>query len=777
MKREWLIVAIFGIFVLCLQVSSAFTIEINITSGPQNFSFQADNAVGLNVTWGDGNITSDFSGTGLINNSYSVNGTYNVTINGSASRISFYEGTKDLLIDILSNLSDVTGINSTQDMFNSAFYITSFTAENWFDDVSGNVTNMNDMFSNADAFNQNLTGWNTSAVTTMNQMFYGAISFNGNVSTWDTSSVTDMNSMFRSAAAFNQDIDSWDVSSVITMGAMFLDATVFNQNLSNWDVSSVQNMADMFGSATAFNGNVSTWNVSSVTTMLRMFQDADAFNQNLTGWNTGSVLNMNGVFKNTDLFNGNLSNWDTSSVTDMGEMFRGAVNFNQDIGSWDVSGVSNIGAMFRTATSFNQNLSNWDTSSVTVLGDVFQSASSFNGNISNWNLTGATSMSAMFSGASVFNQNISGWDVSNIADMDNMFSFATSFNQDIGNWNVSSVTSMVNMFNGLTLSTTNYDSLLVGWNSLSSLQNDTNFSAGNSQYSPGSSATARANIISTYNWSIYDGGINDSVAPNITINSPTNTTYTSSATITFNVTASDDVEVNACVYSLDEATNQSMTNLTTTTWNATNTSMTNAVHNVTFYCNDTSNNINSSTVFFTVNYEAPPNSPGGGGGSSVKIYWTKTIVISEEEFREGYTKAIIVKTRIMTRIKGEDHYIGIRNISTMRVIIEIASNPQNVTFEIGEEKKFDLDSDSYYDLYVKLNSIGDNDANITVKEINEPIPSEAVPEADIGDENPASQGETESISTTKTKKWGIILVVVIILGLIFFKTRKHKRKR
>ena len=43
-----------------------------------------------------------------------------------------------------------------------------------------------------------------------------------------TSSVTDMRSMFSNADAFNQDIDSWDVSSVTTMHSMFYKATSFN---------------------------------------------------------------------------------------------------------------------------------------------------------------------------------------------------------------------------------------------------------------------------------------------------------------------------------------------------------------------------------------------------------------------------------------------------------------------------------------------------------------------------------------------------------------------
>ena len=40
--------------------------------------------------------------------------------------------------------------------------------------------------------------------------------------------------MFRDAAAFNQDIGQWNVSQVTDMGYMFYDARAFNRPLANW---------------------------------------------------------------------------------------------------------------------------------------------------------------------------------------------------------------------------------------------------------------------------------------------------------------------------------------------------------------------------------------------------------------------------------------------------------------------------------------------------------------------------------------------------------------
>ena len=106
--------------------------------------------------------------------------------------------------------------------------------------------------------------------------------------------------------------------------------------------------------------------------------------------------------------------------------------------------------------------------------------------------------------ATSFNQDIGNWSVSSVIDMNGMFIIATSFNQDIGGWDVSSVIDMDVMFRYATLSTYNYDSLLIGWSQLT-LKNGVSFHAGNSQYSS-DAAAARTSIINNFGWTIYDGG-------------------------------------------------------------------------------------------------------------------------------------------------------------------------------------------------------------------------------------------------------------------------------
>jgi surface protein len=45
-----------------------------------------------------------------------------------------------------------------------------------------------------------------------------------------------MDNMFRNSLAFNQNISGWDTSGVIEMNGMFYEATAFDQDLSGWCV-------------------------------------------------------------------------------------------------------------------------------------------------------------------------------------------------------------------------------------------------------------------------------------------------------------------------------------------------------------------------------------------------------------------------------------------------------------------------------------------------------------------------------------------------------------
>ncbi len=514
-----------------------------------NYNVDCDDDGVDEITGATGDYTCNYPSTGT----YTIRIKDNTGTNTGFPHIYFHDlGDKDKLLTVeqwgtskwtsmndafsgCSNLviqaTDAPDLSNVTDMF-GMFYDADSLNQNISHWDTSNVVNMESLFHNADIFNQDISGWVTTNVTNMSSMFAGATAFNQDISEWDTTRVTDMHDMFSGVADFNADISNWNVSNVVDLSGMFYEADTFNQNIGNWDTSNAIDLSSMFYGATAFNQDISEWVTTNVTNMSNMFAGATAFNQDISGWVTTHATDMHDMFSGASHFNADISNWDVSNVVDLSGMFYEADAFDQNIGNWNISRVTNLASLFNNADIFNQDISAWDTTNVTNMNSMFAGASNFNQpiagwvvtqvtdmhdmfsgaiafdqNISNWDISNITDMSGMFYGATTFNQDISGWNTGKVTNMSQMFQNATSFDQDLGNWSVSNLTSADMMFDGTQLSTTNYDALLIGWNS-QSLQNGISFSGGNSTYCKEEAVIARENLISNYGWNITDRGKN-----------------------------------------------------------------------------------------------------------------------------------------------------------------------------------------------------------------------------------------------------------------------------
>ena len=258
--------------------------------------------------------------------------------------------------------------------------------------------------------------------------------------------------------------------------------------------------------AIATYGQINTWDVSGLTDFSQIFFNNSTFDSDISAWDVSSATNMSGMFQGATSFNQDISSWVVSNVTNMVSMFLGGT-FNQRIDNWDVSSVEFMTSMFGLNTVYNQPLNAWTLTSLTNTSDMFRGASSFSRNINGWSMNLVTDTSGMFKDATNYNQNMNFWDIRNVTNMSGMLENATSFNRDIGGWKPNSLTNATDMFNGATaFSTTNYDSLLIGW-SAESIQSGVTFSGGTTQYSAGTAATARGVLTSApNNWTITDGG-------------------------------------------------------------------------------------------------------------------------------------------------------------------------------------------------------------------------------------------------------------------------------
>ena len=132
------------------------------------------------------------------------------------------------------------------------------------------------------------------------------------------------------------------------------------------------------------------------------------------------------------------------------------------------------------------------------------------------------------------------------------------------------------------------------------------------------------------------------------------------------------------------------------------------------------------------------------------------------------------KNRIKVLLEGEKHYVGVKSLTASSATLEIGSEPQEVTLNVGEEKKFEVTDDNFYDISVALISISDGKAKIAVNSISEEIPQAAEPD----DEGPI-QGIIDSIveGSEGGLSTGLILILIAVVTVIVVVILKKKKKR
>jgi hypothetical protein len=173
--------------------------------------------------------------------------------------------------------------------------------------------------------------------------------------------------------------------------------------------------------------------------------------------------------------------------------------------------------------------------------------------------------------------------------------------------------------------------------------------------------------------------------------------------------------------------------------------------------------------------------PGGGGAGGAGAATSLTYVITDEQFMSGYTKELAKNDQIKINISNESHYVKIAALTASAATIEVSSTPQQAVLNIGDEKKFDVTGDNYYDLSVKLNSINatSNKTSVTVKSLHELFSSSITGEIVAPEDNKTAEEKTKGsgLAQANTLLWVIIIVVVIIIAVVYYIIYRKKSLR
>jgi len=179
-------------------------------------------------------------------------------------------------------------------------------------------------------------------------------------------------------------------------------------------------------------------------------------------------------------------------------------------------------------------------------------------------------------------------------------------------------------------------------------------------------------------------------------------------------------------------------------------------YSYTITCTDYAGNDGSDTESFSTD-------ACDSGGTTTTKTWTHTYAPSDEQFEEGYTKALSIKNRVKVKIGSTYHYVGVVSLTQTKATINITSDPVQVTLGVGEDAKVDVTDDGFYDIYVILNSIADNKADVTIKSIYEEVPEGQGKVTTTGE---ITDGEIEEEEEERNLTWLWILIGVVVLAVI-----------
>lgn len=242
---------------------------------------------------------------------------------------------------------------------------------------------------------------------------------------------------------------------------------------------------------------------------------------------------------------------------------------------------------------------------------------------------------------------------------------------------------------------------------------------------------------------------------------------TTAPTITHSCTPATDIFVNDNVTCTCTATDAGDANPTISYTQYPLTSVT-ATNTTTCTVTDAALNEATDTVTYIVG-----NLRSTGGDTPEPSEWASTFVLTDTLFEEGYSKEMKSKTRMRVSVNNKNHHIGIKELSSDKVTIEIASDPVEILLGVGEDAKIDVTEDNFYDLYILLNSIENNKANLTVQKINEEILGE---ENKTVDTSGTLLGQNNDLtSSEKSSSWIWWIIIILIIIILYWQRKKIKK--
>ncbi len=289
----------------------------------------------------------------------------------------------------------------------------------------------------------------------------------------------------------------------------------------------------------------------------------------------------------------------------------------------------------------------------------------------------------------------------------------------------------------------------------------------------------------------------DTSKPNVTSVSPADGygETASSTTITFTYNFTDNINMSTCNLILNNAVDQTNSTARNQTTNHAFTKSVNAgSYTWNINCQDNAGNVgNSTNRTFTITAPSGGSSggssgggssggssgggSGGGGGGGISSSAQQTYSIDNVQIASGYTKELKKNDKVeflLFDANSEKHTLSVDEVNNNSVKITIRSEPLTLVLGIGQSAKLNLTSGEFYDLLVKLDSIENSKAKLTIQSIRDPILIE-IKTKEIDGESGRIINIIKGIPFKIVI--GIIIGILLIGAIIFYGFEKYEKKK
>ena len=272
----------------------------------------------------------------------------------------------------------------------------------------------------------------------------------------------------------------------------------------------------------------------------------------------------------------------------------------------------------------------------------------------------------------------------------------------------------------------------------------------------------------------------DKQNPTATLTAPSDTSISLYGTLKYTCSGSDTSSIASCTMTITKPGSSGTVTKTGCSEQTIGdpTSETNTAGDYTVACSVTdgvgrTGSSSSSTFSVSATTSGGSGSSGGGGGGSgggssagsssdnpVTVQAGITSELGTLSTSDTFT-SVSASGGLSFTVNNEAHTAKVLTVTGTSATIEFTSTPQTLTLNVGETKEVDLNDNGEVDLSVMLKSITNGKADLVFKAVQEV-------------EQPPAPVTPPTTETKSNMTWLWILIVLVVIGLVWYFTRKKQ---